>query len=351
MISTHAAAEQLTAAQIESLVALLDVEGPSGFEQPVADLVVRMAQDAGADDVRIDAIGNVHVVFGAGRPGRRMLTAHIDEIGFLVTGVTEHGLLRFDRIGGWDRCVPVGQRVRVMTQHGVRCGIVGRTPIHLLTTEQSDQIPHLHELWVDIGARDRGDAESQVRIGDPIVLDAAPVVFDSRRVMSRAMDDRIGVYIALEAARRAVDSPTERHVMAAVCEETTGHGALAGAYSCNPSECIAIDVTPSTDTPGEHEEVVEIGLGPVIAFGSVVGTRIGNELLELARRTNMPVQLQGAGTITSTDADLIARAGAGIPVGLVGVPTRHLHTPGEICLLDDVEWCIELLVAWLDRDV
>jgi endoglucanase len=330
------------------LLELLDTPAPSGFEEPAAELVSRYASPW-ADEVSVDPIGNVHVVVNKGSQGPRvMLTGHIDEIGFIVTRVDDKGLLRFEQVGGWDMSIPAGQRVRVLTRDGVVLGTIGKLPPHQI--KDRTKSPTLKDIWIDIGASSQDEAKELVRIGDPIVLDTTPHVFANRRMMSRSVDDRIGAFIALEAARRAKGSGVEVTAMCATREEIGLYGAMPGTYGANPDEAIAIDVTFTSDVPGDHQEDADVGKGPVVTFGATTRARIGRELVAIAEDAGIDIQIAAAGRSTGTDADSVARAGRGVPVGVVSVPTRYLHSPGELFALEDAEASIDLLSRWVTRE-
>ncbi|MCW2921548.1 MAG: endoglucanase [Thermoleophilia bacterium] len=330
------------------LLRLLDTPAPSGFEEPAAEVVAEYAK-GWADDVHVDAIGNVHVTVNKGAAGGRvMLSGHIDEIGFIVTRVDDKGLLRFEQVGGWDLSVPVGQRVRILTRQGTVLGTVGKLAPHQM--KDRAKAPVIKDIWIDIGVATADEAKAMVRIGDPIVLDTTPHVFPNRRVMSRSVDDRIGAFIALEAARRAKGSDVEVIAMCATREEIGCVGAMPGTYGADPDEAIAIDVTWTSDVPGDHPEDSDVGKGPSITFGATTRARIGRELVAIAEEAEIDIQISAAGRATFTDADTIVRAGRGVPVGVVSIPTRYLHSPGELFALEDAEAAIDLLTRWATRE-
>lgn len=332
---------------LDFLLRLLDTPAPSGFEEPAAELVAEYAREW-ADDVQIDAIGNVHVVVNRGASGPRVvLEGHIDEIGFLVTRVDKGGLLRFEQVGGWDLSVAAGQRVRVLTDDGPRLGTIGKLAPHQM--KERSKAPTQRELWIDIGVATKEEAAELVRVGDPIVLDTRPHVFGNRRVMSRSVDDRIGAFIALEAARRSRGADVEVVALCATREEIGCVGAMPGVYGADPDEAIAIDVTFTSDVPGEHPDDIEVGKGVVVGIGAATRVRISRELLAIAREAEIDVQIQASGRYTGTDADTMVKAGRGVPVGVVSVPTRYLHSPGELFALEDAEATIDLLHRWATR--
>lgn len=332
---------------LDFLLRLLDTPAPSGFEEPAAEAVAEYAR-GWADDVRVDSIGNVHVTVNRGAAGPRvMLSGHIDEIGFVVTRIDDNGLIRFEQVGGWDLAVPVGQRVRVLTRQGALIGTVGKLAPHQMRDRA--KAPTLKDMWIDVGVASGDEAKALVRIGDPIVLDTSPHVFPNRRIMSRSVDDRLGAFVALEVARRAKGADVEVVAMCATREEIGCVGAMPGAYGCDPDEAIAIDVTWTSDVPGDHAEDADVGKGPTVTFGAATRARIGRELVQIAEDAGIDIQISASGRYTATDADTIVRAGRGIPVGVVSIPTRYLHSPGELFALEDAEAAIDLLVRWTTR--
>ncbi len=333
---------------LDFLLRLLDTPAPSGFEEPAAEVVSDYAKEW-ADDVRVDAIGNVHVTVNKGAAGGRvMLSGHIDEIGFVVTRIDDKGLVRFEQVGGWDLSVPVGQRVRILTRQGIVLGTVGKLAPHQM--KDRAKAPTIKDIWIDIGVATPDEAKAMLRIGDPIVLDTTPHVFPNRRVMSRSVDDRIGAFIALEAARRAKGSNIEVIAMCATREEIGCIGAMPGTFGADPDEAIAIDVTWTSDVPGDHPEDSDVGKGPSVTFGATTRARIGRELVAIAEEAGIDIQISASGRATFTDADTIVRAGRGVPVGVVSIPTRYLHSPGELFALEDAEAAIDLLTRWATRD-
>lgn len=355
-----AASVALDDAAIDRLYKLLRPIGPSGFEAPAGAAFDEVARELGAHTVTVDASGNHVARFGReGATVRRMLTGHLDEIGFLITRIESSGLLRFGPIGGWDRTVPVGHRVRIVasgpeadTHDGAHCtGVVSRAAIHLQTAAQRSSSPAYEDLWIDIGVANDQQARNIVRIGDPMVIDTPIHLYPTRRITARALDDRICVFACLEAAARAAqhDVDAEYVVLGARTEEIGGFGAMAGTFGIAPGEAIAVDVEPASDVPGTHECDVELGKGPVIALGAVLSRRVGRALIGTAESLDMSIQLTAVGTNTSTDSEGVVSAGPGVATGLVGIPTRNLHMPGEICDLGDVEQTISLLEHWLAR--
>jgi endoglucanase len=337
----------------ELLTALLSASGPSGHEEDPA----RIWREAASQfaEVTSDTMGSsfARVRAGEGAP-TLALVGHIDEIGIAITNIEESGLLSFTTIGGISPEMLMGQRFELLTRNGRIPAAVSRKRI------QPDQMrdrprPELSDLHADIGATDREQAESLVRVGDPGVWVGPPVELPNDRLMSKSLDNRLGAYIALEAARRIAESRAAQIdvvAVAAVQEEIGLYGARTAAYGLDPQVAIAIDVTPATDYPGgdaRRAGKIELGMGAMIARGPTLNKHVTELLGEAAEAEGIPHAWEVYARITSTDADEIHFTRAGIPTGLLSIPTRYLHSPNEICALEDVESNIRLIVAFATR--
>jgi endoglucanase len=335
----------------EFLEALLTAIGPSGYETPAAE--VWRASAGKFAEVSSDTVGSsVARVEGTGEEAPLIgLVGHIDEIGLVVKHITDEGVLRFGPIGGWDPQMLVGQRVTVQTSTGPIPGVIGRKPIHLLEEEERKQVVKLEQMYIDIGATDRDDAARLVAIGDPAVIAVRPVELANGRVASKAMDNRLGAYIVLEAARRVASEEASRWGVAAVAaaqEETTFAGARTSAFALDFQACIVVDVTFAADVPGSDPAKTgeaKLGHGVQISRGANLHPRMTQLLMEVADAENIPYTVAVPGRNSGTDADAIHFARAGVPCGLVSVPLRYMHSPVETVQLADVEHAIELLAA------
>jgi putative aminopeptidase FrvX len=335
----------------ELLRELLTTAGPPGHEAAPAR-VWREAAEAFGAEVSVDPMGS-SVARVAGRGERPLLAVvgHIDEIALLVSHVSDKGHLHVVRSGGWDAQVLVGQRVEVLTRDGAIPGVVGRKPIHLLEGEERKKAVELKQLHVDIGARDGDDARKLVAEGDQIVIAAQPVELPNGRVASRSLDNRLGVYVALEVARRVHEAgggggPVAG--VAAVQEEIGAFGAHAMAYGLRPQLAVVVDVTHATDAPGvEPGELGKHGLGdgPVITRGAIVSRPVNDLLDAAAAAEGIDCATEVAGGATYTDADSFHLSRSGIPTAVVSIPLRYMHSPVELVELADVENVIELIAA------
>jgi putative aminopeptidase FrvX len=331
---------------------LLRTGAPSGYEAPAAAVWREAASFA---ELSSDGLGSSIARIGDAAP-LLAVVGHIDEIGLLITHVDEKGFLWFAPIGGWDPQILVGQRVEIRTKDGLVPGVVGRKPIHLLEADQRKKVVELKGLHIDIGAADGEEAETLVRIGDPVVIAAEPQPLMGDRLVSRSMDNRLGAYVALESLRRCHegDGPGEGSfaAVAAVQEEIGLFGARTAAFEVRPDIAIAVDVTHATDAPGVDEKELgssPLGSGPVIGRGSTLSPKIFELLVETAEAEGIEHSISASGRGTSTDADVLQISRAGIPTGVVSIPLRYMHSPVEMVDLRDVEAVVELLAAFAGR--
>ncbi len=336
----------------DALRTLLTTTGPSGYETAPAAAFAEACRPFAAE-VETDVMGSVTArVPGTADGPTIAFVGHIDEIGLIVTHISDEGFLHFIGVGGWDPIILVGQRVDVTTKDGVIPGVVGRKPIHLLSPEDRKKVPELKDLHIDIGSKDGDDAKSVVRIGDVAVISGEPLEVRGGRVASRSMDNRLGCFVALEAARlvsEAGGAAGDVIAVAAVQEEITFGGARTIAHRLELDGAVVIDVTHATDAPGIDEKEQgkhHMGTGPVIERGSVLHPRISELLLDTAAAEEIPHTVAASAGRTGTDADAIHFARDGVPTGLVSVPLRYMHSPVELVQLDDVENTAKLLAAF-----
>ena len=336
------------------LRALLTATGPSGYEAAPA-AVWREAAGAFAE-VSTDVMGSSWARVKGSRDGPTLaVVGHVDEIGLIVTHIGDDGFLRFGGVGGWDAQILVGQRVEVRTRDGVLPGVIGRKPIHLLSDEDRKKVAELKELHIDVGARDGEEARRLVRVGDVAVIAGEPVELPNGRAVSRSMDNRLGCYVAYEAARLVAEvggAPGDVVAVAAVQEETTFGGSATAAYTLRPDLAIVVDVAHATDTPGiEVNELGShpLGSGPVIERGASLNPRVAELLWETAEAESIPYTLAASPRRTGTDLDAVHLSRGGVPAGLVGLPLRYMHSPVELVQLDDVHGAARLIAAAAQR--
>jgi putative aminopeptidase FrvX len=334
---------------------LLTAVGPSGRESSPAHVWREWCGEFAAE-VGGDQMGSSFArVPGTGGGPTLIVVGHIDEIGLDVTHIDDEGYLRFGQVGGWDALVLVGQRVRLMTREGPIHGVIGRKPIHLLKDDDRKKAPELKDLHIDIGAKDAEDAANLVRIGDVAVIDADPMQMPNRRLVSRALDNRVGCYVAAEAARLVAEAggaPGDFVALAVAQEETTLAGARTSAFALQPDLAIAIDVTFATDQPGiELGPITKhpLGSGPVVGRGTSLHPKIFDLLYETGERNEIPFTVESIGRTTGTDADAIFASRGGVPTGLVSVPIRYMHSPVEMVQLADIDATAKLIASFAQR--
>ncbi|MHC4407317.1 MAG: M42 family metallopeptidase [Planctomycetota bacterium] len=331
---------------------ILETPSPSGFESPLQQVVRVYASDF-ADEVTTDVHGNLVAVKNPGAPLRLMLAGHCDQIGLIVSHIDDNGFVYVLAIGGWDPQMLVGQRMAVWTADGPVFGVISRKPIHLLTDEERKQVPKLKDLWLDVGAADKEEAEKMVRIGDPVTVELVSRELPNRRVASPAMDDKCGLWVVIEALRRA-DPENLRcslHAVSTVQEEVGLRGARTSAFGIDPHVGIAVDVTHATDCPTiEKKEEGDVGLGkgPVVYRGPNMNPRVVEQLIRVAEEHEIPHQMAACGRATPTDANSIQVNRAGVATGLVSIPNRYMHSPVEMICLDDIDRAADLLARFAE---
>ncbi|MBA3865271.1 MAG: M42 family metallopeptidase [Solirubrobacterales bacterium] len=331
---------------------LLRPGATSGYEGPAADV---WRAEASFAAVSSDGLGSSIARIGANRAPLVAVVGHIDEIGLIVTHIDEKGFIWFAPVGGWDPQILVGQRVEIRGKDGPVMGVVGRKPIHLLEADQRKKVVELKSMHIDIGAADRDEAAALIRVGDPAVIAAEPVPMLGERLVSKAMDNRLGAYVALESLRRCHENGGPGGSFAAVAavqEEIGLFGARTAAFEVRPDIAIAVDVTHATDAPGVDEKELgtsPLGSGPVIGRGSTLSPKVFELLAETAEAEGIEYSIAASGRGTSTDADVLQISRAGIPTGLVSIPLRYMHSPVEMCDLGDVQATVALLAAFASR--
>ncbi len=342
----------ISPSSLSFLKRLLDTPAPSGYETAAAR-TWRAEAETFASKVTVDVAGNSIAEVNSGGSPTIMLDGHIDEIGVIVQYIDDDGFIYIAPIGGWDPQVLVGQRIRFLGEEGDVIGVVGKKPIHLMKADDRDHASKFADLWVDIGALKRDDAERRLSIGDPGVVDSRTIDFPNDRIVSRSIDDRIGAFIVLEALRRYNENPGVARVVAAATtqEEIAWHGggALVCAHSINPQVALVVDVTFATDHPnidkkeiGEHK----MGGGPIISRGALISPVVHRMLRETAKKHEIAHAVHAVGRDTSTNADAIHIAREGVATGLVSIPNRYMHSPNEMVSLIDVDNAATLIAEF-----
>jgi len=340
----------------EDLLAdLVRAPGVSGFEDDVRDVIVGELNPY-ADNLRVDKLGNVIAGKGGGKNGLNvMLAAHMDEIGFIVKFVQKNGFIKFAPSGSWSPQVVPGQRVMVHTKsNGNVPGVIGTKPPHVTSEEDKKKPIDIGQLFIDVGAEGLG-----VEIGDPITIDRElKLLADGKTFTGKALDDRVGCAVMIDVFREISKETDLRVYAVATTQEEIGlRGAAVSAYDLNPDLAIVLDVTCALDLPGveEGEHESKLGGGPSIAiseaspqYAYVAHPKVRQLLIDTAKDLSIPYQLDVSQSGLS-DAATVSIARGGVPIGMVYVPCRYLHSPVELANLEDAKNTSKLIKACLGR--
>ncbi len=336
----------------EFLVDLLKAKSPSGAEGQ-AQSVFDKHVESEADSYERDTLGNrIATLEGDGGPSV-MYSGHLDELGFIVTYINDDGFLYFATIGGHDRIIIPGRRILIQTENGIVKGVTGKRAVHLMNAKDREKVPQVNEMWIDIAAKDKEDAESRVQVGDVATYDHEFELIHGSVGAARAFDNKCGAYIVGETLRRlAKDKKSFKAKVISVGtsqEEIGVRGATTSSYGVNPDFAVAVDVGHSTDHPDCDKRkfgATKLGAGPIITRGPNINPIVFEKLIAAAKKRDIPYQLEGDPRPTGTDARAIQMARAGVATGLISVPLRYMHTPSEMVDLEDVEHCVRLLVGF-----
>jgi len=336
---------------------LIETPSPTGFEEKI-QAVVRDYMAPHADGIETDVHGNVIVVKkpdakNVDAPLRVMLAGHCDQIGLLVNYIDAEGFLYVLQLGGWDPPMLIGQRVVVWAKSGPIAGIIGKKPIHLLTDDEKKKVVKLQDLWIDIGAKNKEEAESLIEIGTPVTVELEYRELRNDMISAPGADDKAGVWVVMEALRRADASKLKCAVYAVstVQEEVGLRGAKTSAYGIDPQVGIAVDVTFATDCPTIEKKLngeVTVGNGPVISRGPNMNNKLVDALVQTAKAGEIACQMCAEGRITGTDAGMIQVNRTGVATALVSIPNRYMHSPVELVSLKDMDAAADLLARFLE---
>ncbi len=330
---------------------ILETPSPSGYEQPVQEIVRRYVADF-ADRVRTDLHGNVIACCNPDATLRVMFAGHADQIGLIVSHINENGYIYTNTIGGWDPQQLVGQRMTIHTADGPVPAVIARKPIHLLDQDERKQVVKQKDLWLDIGAKDHDEAAKAVAIGDAVTLELGYQEMRNNLANSPGMDDKTGLWVAIEVLRRATKRGGLKVALfgvATVQEEIGLRGATTSAYGVNPHIGVAVDVTHATDCPTidkTQEGDIKLGGGPVIYRGPNMSPVVVDRLRAAAESAKIAVQWGAEGRGTGTDANAIQLARGGVAAGLVSIPNRYMHSAVEMISLDDIDQAADLLAEF-----
>lgn len=339
-------------ASLDFLKSIVDAPSPSGYEQPAAR-VYRAYTEPLADTVSTDVHGNVIAVLNPSAPMRIMLAGHMDELGFIVHHIDDQGQLHFRTIGGHDSAVAIGQRLWIYGKQRIP-GVIGRTAIHLQDEAERKRKPEVKDMWIDIGATSRAEAETVVRLGDVATYQCEFQPLMGDRATARGFDNKMGTFIVAEALRLlkqegGLNAGVGVYAVATVQEEIGVRGARTASYGIDPQTGLAVDVNHATDYPGVSKTLhgdIQVGKGPTVSRGANTN-HVTFDLIEAAaREENVPYQVSVTAGGTGTDANVMQLNRNGMATGLLGVPLRYMHTPVELLSLKDIEDCARLMAGY-----
>ena len=331
---------------------LIETPSPSGYEEKAQRVVRDYISDV-ADEVRVDLHGNLTAIVNPSSPFKIMLAGHCDQIGLTVNYVDPDGFIYALPLGGWDPLTLIGVRVTIWGRKGPVEGVIGRKAIHLLNEEERKRVPKITDLWIDIGAKNKKEAEEVVRVGDCITIPLNCRELLNDRVAAPATDDKAGVWTIMEALRRIDRSKLRVSVYAVstVQEEVGLRGARTSAFGIDPNVGIAVDVTHATDTPSVDKKIcgeIKLGAGPAIGKGPNMSMRLVDALVDVAESFEIPYQLCAENRITGTDAAPIQATRAGVSTALVSLPNRYMHTPVEVVSWLDLNAAADLIARYCE---
>ncbi|MEF3304965.1 M42 family peptidase [Paenibacillus sp. GYB003] len=325
------------------LMELLSTPSPSGQEWIIQRKWIEYVKPF-AHDIRTDMAGNAVGVVNPEAPFKVLLAGHCDEIGLIVSKIDDKGFVYVDALGGISQKLAVGMKVDIWGSGGRITGVIGANAQHHGGLKDDFEFS---DLCIDCGAKSKEELAGIVQVGDLAVYKREPELLLGDRISGRGLDNRTGAFIVAETLRRAAGRGAKVGVYAAstVNEETNLGGAYFASAGLQPTMAIAVDVTFATDYPGttSKHEVIELDGGPVLAKGAPINRKINNLLELAAKRQNIPIQLELTPRKTGTDADMIRFTGRGVPIALVSLPLRYMHSPVETASLRDIEQEIELL--------
>ncbi len=339
---------------VDILEKLSNANGVTGREGEVRDLIKSFLKPY-VDEIREDKLGNL-IAFKKGKKDSLtvMLAAHMDEIGLMVKNIKKKGFLQFAKIGGIDDRVILAQKVTVHTDKGSLPGVIGSKPVHIQKEEEKKKVIDADKLFIDIGARDKEEAEKMgVQVGDVVSFDTKFAQIGNGIVLGKAFDNRVGCTVMIETLRRLNKVDCNIFAVGTIQEEVGLRGATTTAFQVAPDIGIALDSTVAGDMPGvgEGEAPAKMGDGPVLTVadaGLIAHPKVLRWLIDTAKKNTIPYQLE-TGIRGSTDAARIALSKEGVPSGVISVAARYIHSPAGIMNLEDIEKTIQLTVAAIEN--
>lgn len=337
---------------INSVTEALKIYSPSGSEETMLDYIKKVVADS-VDEIYIDTVGNLVAHRKACKEGGRkiLISAHADEIGFMIHYIDDNGFLYFKEIGGIDTNLLSGLRLDIITPNGIIKGIIVTVPIHLQDRQAKPKDLESSDLCIDIGARNKKEAMDKVSIGDCATFENSINNMGSI-VYSKALDNKAGLVVLMGIVEnfKSIESNNDIYFVASVQEELGARGAKVATFNINPDFGIAIDVTHATDYPSLSSAKfgdIRLGGGTVLAKGPNIDKNLGGMLESVAKNNNIEIQIEAISRSTGTDANPMQIECGGVKTALVSIPCRYMHTPNEAVDLQDIQSTINLLSNFL----
>lgn len=338
--------------QLQFLRALCESITPSGWETPGQRLVADYVKPY-VDTIEMDCHGSLHTVLNPGAPYRIMLDAHCDEIGLIVQYIDEKGYIYMQPIGGVNIQLLPGERVVFQGPKGLVKGVIGRKAIHLMSPKEREEgVKEISDLWVDIGAKTATQAREVLPLGSSGIVEAGWRELLNNRISARALDNRAGVFVVIDALRRLKGKKLNVavHAVSATQEELGLLGATTAAFHIDPHAGIAVDVTFASDDPGgapKKTSTIELGAGPVLGIGPAYDHALNAHICKVAKASKQALQIQPRSRGNGTDAFAIRHTRSGVPVAQISIPLRYMHSAVETVSLDDLDTCSQLIADTL----
>ncbi|MDQ0252935.1 endoglucanase [Evansella vedderi] len=337
----------------ETLQELTELFGPCGFEQDVVHYIVNRLEDQ-VDEWWVDGVGNLIMKKSGAQPGPRLIvSAHMDEVGFIVKKIEDNGLIRFEKLGGHDDRILLAQQVKVGTEKGIVNGVIGTLSVHMMKFEDPTKVRRHAELYIDVGVDSKAEAEQLgIQVGDPITWATEQKEMAKDRIIGKGFDDRAGCAVLLKAMEELDFNKVNGEVYAvfSVQEEVGLRGAKVVVQQIDADVALSIDTTAVSDTPeAPMGQTMFLGAGPcikVMDFSFIANPSVRKKLVECAKESNLPYQMEVFPGI-GTDSGELHLGKKGVPTGGISIPSRYTHSPIELIDLKDLMNTKELLKSFI----
>lgn len=337
--------------KISILKNLSNMDGVSGDEFKIS-IYLKNVLKKYTDDIEVDNMGNITACLKKAEAGylNILLDAHIDQVGMIVTSITEEGFLRVSNIGGLDRKILLSQNVLVHTNRGSLIGTVSSKPPHLLEAKEYDKIPDISDIFIDIGFS-KEEAGKFLSIGDRVTFDIEFGELFDGHIFGSALDDRAGVVAILSTLDEIClkNLKCGLSVLFSVQEEVGLRGATTSGFAINPDIAIGVDVTFGSNSEPIEEKCGKVGGGPMVGVAPTLDKSISSEFIEIAKNSEIPHQIEVMNGKTGTNCDAFGLIKSGIRTGLLSIPLKYMHTPVEMVKIDDIENLSQLLKLYIEK--